>query len=151
MLNFEAIRSFLPTELRDRVILPYYMPLTTAAALASGASVQLSTPIQNVAAFQLVAIVGRVYTAGAPNVAIADPATDVTVQFSSGDNMTNGAVPWSAIVTTPGSANVGLQSLIAPRIVPGGSNITLTLANYSGVAYLYRLALVGNNVYSQTL
>jgi len=148
MMNFyDTLLSFLPAELRSRQLRPYYIPLTTLN-LGGAATVQLTTPLQNVAAYLLGDIVGRVYTPAAPNVSIADPGLILEGRFSAGDDLTFGAVPFSAVVNCAGSPNGTPHGLIMPRLVPGGSNIALTLTNYSGVVYSIRLGLVGINVYS---
>ena len=148
MLNLSEARSWLPPDLQGRVQRPYYLPLTTAAALGAGATTTLSTSFQNVSAFLIIAIVGRVYTVAAPQTSLPDPGLTVQVQFSSGDDMTFGAVPWSAIIQSAIDPNPGQSGLIAPRLVPGGSNISITLADYDATAYLIRLALCGLNIYS---
>ena len=148
MTNFyDTLLSFLPAELRSRQLRPYYIPLNTAA-LGAAATVQLTTPLQNVAAYLLGAIVGRVFTPAAPNVSIADPGLIIEGRFSAGDDLTFGAVPFSALVDCAGSPNATPGGLIIPRLVPGGSNIALTITNYSGIIYSIRLGLVGINVYS---
>jgi len=147
--NYETFLSFLPPELRNRQVRPYYIPLTTpAAGLGGAATVQLTTPLQNVAAYLLCAIVGRVYTGAAPQVSIADPGITVEGRFSAGDDLTFGAVPWSCLIDSGGNASESPGGLVIPRLVPGGSNIALTLVNYTAVAYNVRLGLVGVNVYS---
>lgn len=150
MLNsYASILSFLPEEMRERQLRPYYLPLTSAAGgLGIAATIQLTTPLQNVAAYLLTAIVGRVHTAAAPIASIADPAVLIDVRFSAGDDMTFGPVPWSAIVDDAGNLNATPGGLVIPRLVPGGSNVAITLINYSGVAYTVRLGLVGINVYA---
>lgn len=147
--TYNAITSFLPAELRNREMRPYILPLTTTTALAAAGSTELTTPLQNVAAFLLTGITGRVYTTGAPETSIADPALTIQVRFSSGDDLTFGAVPWSSLVNDAGSPNGHPFGLVVPRLVAGGSNISLTLTNYSGVAnYNVRLGLQGVNIYS---
>lgn len=146
--TYNSILSFLPEELRGRKMRPYYLPLTTAAALTGGNSVQLTTPLQNVSAFLLLGISGRVYTVAAPETSVGDPGLTLDIRFSAGEDMTFGAVPWSALVNDQGSPNGQPFGLTIPRLVPGGSNISTTLANYTGVDYLVRLGLQGVNIFS---
>lgn len=147
--TYQAIQSFLPPELRGREMRPYILPLTTPAALAAAGTVELTTPLQNVAAFLLTGITGRVFTTGAPETSIADPALTIQVRFSSGDDLTFGAVPWSSLINDQGSPNGTPFGIPIPRLVAGGSNISITLTNYSGVPNLnVRLGLQGINVYS---
>jgi len=146
---YDTILTFLPEELRGRQLRPYYIPLTTpAAGLGGAATVQLTTPLQNVAAYLLCGIYGRVFTAAAPQTSIGDPGLTLECRFSAGDDLTFGAVPWSALVVDQGSPNSAPDGLVIPRLVPGGSNIAITLVNYSGVAVNIRLGLAGINVYS---
>jgi hypothetical protein len=128
---------------------PYYLPLTTPAAIVANGTGALSTSFQNVSAFLLIAIFGRVYTAAAPQTPIANPPFTVQVNFSSGDEMTFGAVPWASVIQGASDPNGGLEGLVAPRLIAGGSNVTLTLANFDGAtAYLARITLCGINIYS---
>jgi hypothetical protein len=148
MLNLTEAKSWLPPELQQRTMRPYYLPLTTPAAIAALGVLPLSTSFQNVSAFLLTAIHGRVYTAAAPQTTITDPPFAVTVNFSAGDEMTFGAVPFSSVIQSAGDFNAGQAGLVAPRLIPGGSNITVTLTSYDGaIAYLVRLALCGINIY----
>lgn len=151
MMNpYSTLLSFLPEELRGRVMLPKYIPITTLQALGATGTADLSTPLNNVAAFLLTGIVGRVYTTAAPETSIADPGLTIDVRFSSGDDMTDNPVPFSAVVQSAGSPNGSPYGLVAPRLVPGGSTIGVTLTNYSGVANLnVRLGLVGIEIFSE--
>lgn len=147
---YNTILTFIPEEMRGRQMRPYYLPLTTGTALSAPGSTELTTPLQNVAAFLLLGIVGRAYTTAAPETSIPDPGLTLEARFSAGDDMTFGAVPWSAVVDDAGSANRTPAGLVIPRLVAGGSNISLTVSNYSGVANInVRLGLQGINIYSR--
>ena len=147
MQNYEAYLSFLPEELRSRQLRPFHMPLATAAALASGTNIPLTTPVQNVSAFLLIAFAGRAWTAAAPQTAVPGVALTITTQFSSGSNLDSGPLPWNAVVDDAGSPNSRPGGLVIPRLIPGGSTISCTIANYSGVGLNILLGLVGINVY----
>lgn len=149
MLNVTEARSWLPEELKGRIMRPYYLPLTTPAAIAALGTAVLSTSFQNVAAFLMTAIRGRVYTVAAPQTAVVSPPFVASVNFSSGDEMTFGAVPFSHIILNDTDPNDGLGGLVSPRLVPGGSNINVTLTSIDGAtAYLVRLTLCGFNIYA---
>jgi len=148
MLNLVEARSWLPAELQSRTMRPYYTPLTTAAAIGIGGAADITTPLQNVAAFLLMAILGRVYTVAAPDVSVPDPSLTAWVRFSSGDDLTNGPVPWAAVIGSLTDPNAGIQGLVAPRLVSGGSIVTVAAASYGATAYLARLTLVGLNIYN---
>lgn len=146
--SYDALLTFLPVQLRGNQMRPYYLPLTTTAALTGGGTATLTTPLNNVAAFLLLGITGRVYEAASPQTSVADPGLTIDLGFSSGDDATFGPVPLGSLVDIPASPNSNPGGLTIPRLVAGGSNIQVVLANYTGTDYLVRLGLDGVNVYS---
>ncbi len=146
--TYESVLSFLPDEYRMRVLRPYYLPLNTAAPVVSGTTVPLSTPLQNVAAFLFLGIVGRAWLTASPETSIVDPALTVTTRFSSGDNLDTGPLPWSAVIDCQGAGAPIPGGLAIPRLVAGGSTIELEFANYAGADMNWRLSLCGVNVYA---
>ncbi|HUT98893.1 MAG TPA: hypothetical protein VM054_07450 [bacterium] len=148
MINLAEALSWIPPEYRGRTLRPYYTPITTAAAIGVGGAADLTTPLQNVAAFLLMEIVGRVYTVAAPDVSVPDPSLTAWVRFSSGDDLTNGAMPWAAIIGSLTNPNAGSGGLVAPRLVSGGSIITVSAASYGATAYLVRLSFGGINIFN---
>jgi hypothetical protein len=147
--SYESILSFLPDEYRSRVLRPYYLPMNTDTPLATGGTRPLSTSLQNVAAYLLVGIVGRAWLTGTPETSISDPALTVTTRFSSGDNLDTGPLPWSAVIDTAGNGANVPSGLAIPRLIAGGSTITLDFANYAGADMNWRIALAGVNVYAE--
>lgn len=148
MFDLQAARSWLPVEYQGRVLRPYYLPGVTPSDIASGSSYTFSYTLQDVAAFLVVALVGRVWASATPATYIQGPALTLDFRFASGDAMTNGAVGWSTIVSSPDNYNAGVGTLVAPRLVSGGSTLQGIVANFAGTAYTIRLDVAGWNVYN---
>lgn len=146
MYDLEAARSWLPVAYQGRTLRPYYLPGTQT--VANGTSETLSYTLQDVAAFLVVALIGRVYTAAAPATYIQGPALTIDFRFASGDACTNGAVGWGTLVSSPDNYNAGVGGLVAPRLVSGGATLQAIVSNYSGTDYVCRLDVAGWNVYN---
>jgi len=148
--NLQALQTYIPPELQKRRMRPSYYPLVTTAILAANASVTLSVSMQNVSAFLLTRITGKVYAAGS-DAGVADPPFTVEVKFTSQEDLTNGATSWGSIVGTDASPSQSSGgALEIPRLVPGGSSISVVLVNYSPAAtsYFARLTLGGPNIFN---
>lgn len=143
----EADRELSP-DIRSNTKTPYYEPLQGGAAIAGGSSNGASVTLQNVAAFQLFALVGRVWIDGAPETAIQDPPLTIQAQVASGSFITDGAGLWGSVVVSPASYNAGLGGLPAPITIGGGQTFSITVTSYAlvGTLYWWRLDLVGRNI-----
>jgi len=148
--NLQALLTFIPPELHDRRMRPSYYPLVTTAILAANATVTLALSMQNVSAFLLTRITGRVW-ALASDAGVADPPFTVEFKFTSQEDLTNGATNWSSIVGTDANASQASGGVLEiPRLVPGGSSISAVLVNTSPAAtsYFARLTLGGVNIFN---
>ncbi|KKM21391.1 hypothetical protein LCGC14_1635850 [marine sediment metagenome] len=146
--TYEEILSFLPPEYRSRILRPYYYPLETEAPVATGTTIPLSTSFQNIAAFLLVGIVGRVWATGVPETSLADPAIFVQTRFSSGDNLDDGPLLWSTVIDVQAAGAPIPGGLAIPRLIAGGSTITMNFTNFFGADKNWHVDLCGVNVYS---
>lgn len=147
MYDLQTARSWLPVEYQGRVMRPYVMP-GTYVGLAGGASTTITYTLQNVAAFLVVALVGRIYEAATPETPVSYPPFTLDFRFGSGDALTDSPAIWSGLVVSASDYNAGLGGLVAPRLISGGASLQAIIAHYGATTYSVKLDVHGWNVYN---
>lgn len=140
--------SFLPPQyqgknynLRDAT---FSFPLFTLAA--DGTDTQ-PVQINNTVLFLCGNIYGRVYTSAAPETSVADPGVMVSISVPNGQDITvNDDAIWSSLVGD-GASPSSNGNLAIPHPISGGGQVSITLSNLTGVAYLARITLKGIQVF----